>query len=97
MLDGKKDKRVMLRITEEMWRKIDGIAENSGLPREHIVRVLIARALSQNLLDLGNVTIVSTRQQMSTQRVLPTFAEGMAKPQSAANGNIRQQKQEKSG
>lgn len=92
MLDGKKNKRVMLRITEEMWRQIYAIHIFDGLPVEHVVRILISKALSQLGRHDGNATLVSLRQQMSTTGSLSTFAEEIAKPKKSAPVNNRQQK-----
>lgn len=93
MLDGKKPKRVMVNLTEEMWKQVYALCDLTGLKRESIIRLLIAGALSQKLLGTGNVQLLHVRQQSATQPTFPTFAEEMAKPQKASNRNKEQRRE----
>lgn len=87
LLEGKKDKRVMVRITENMWDRIETIVKFTGLPKEYVIRACIADALSQNRMNWGNGTLVPMRQQTSAN----LFPEEGAEPQSSTTVRNRQQ------
>lgn len=88
MLNGKKPKRVMLNITEEMWRQLYAYSDLNGLPLEHVIRYLLAWALSQKVVGMGNAPILQVQQQKATGHLFPEVPE----PQKAAEGSEKQQR-----
>lgn len=83
MNSGKKTERVLMRVTADMKREVEALAQLEGRPINHQYRMLIAFALTHSRAGSVNGMKGRTSQPASTL----TFAEENTKELSATSGN----------